>query len=464
MGIDRGFGEMVATTTFQIGVKRRAIPIWLMDRKTASQFAGIVLLAILSFAVSAVVMNRTWDARDWVRHTSEVRLGIDRVVWHLLALQQAAQALNPESESNDRFIRLREDVRNDLAELTGLTSDNAAQQLRIFELGAAFARYFAHLESMFAGIGGGELDRGLATAMAADVAQVSKLVAELRLEQDGLLKQRSARADALLAFTLPTLSSSAGLIVFLVVFVARSINRTLAESESALSQKDSELAAKDLMMREIDHRVRNSLNLVHSLMSFQMRRTADAAARSLLSEAANQVLVVARVHERLYKYGSMEAVELGDYLRDLCTDVAAFSLPADAQAAIQLHSARAEVRAEEAIWLGLIVVELVTNAVKYGNPTLQSPILVDVSPDERELRVVVSDGGRGLPTGFDLQSSKGLGMQVVLLLVRQLHATLEVDPAWAGTRFILTVPVAKGEQIKGGQVPRKTFSQTSQAA
>src|ERR1700687_2928835 len=102
----------------------------------------------------------------------------------------------------------------------------------------------------------------------------------------------------------------------------------------------------------------------------------------------------------------MEAVELGEYLHSLCTDVATFSLPAESQAAIQLHSARAEVRAEQAIWLGLIVVELVTNAVKYGTPSLASPIMVDVSPDEKELRVVVSDGGAGLPAGFELKASK----------------------------------------------------------
>ena len=105
------------------------------------------------------------------------------------------------------------------------------------------------------------------------------------------------------------------------------------------------------------------------------------------------------------------------------------------------------------------MVELVTIAVKYSKPTLQSPIVVGVSPDEKELRVVVSDGGSGLPTEFDLQTSKGLGMQVVLLLVRQLHATLEVDPAWAGTRFILTVPLTAARQMK-----RNDLRQTDQAA
>jgi two-component sensor histidine kinase len=260
---------------------------------------------------------------------------------------------------------------------------------------------------------------------------------------------------------LPTLGFSAMFLAFLVAFVARLINRALRERETVLSEKDGELAAKDLMMREIDHRVRNSLNLIYNLMIFQQRKTtADSTARALLGDAANQVLVVARVHERLYKYGSMEAVELGEYLHSLCADVAAFSLPAEAQAAIQLHSACAQVRAEQAIWLGLIVVELVTNAVKYGNPSLQSPITVDVSPDERELRIVVSDGGAGLPAGFDMKASKGLGMQVVLLLVRQLHATLEVDPAWPGSRFILTMPLVTA-------VAKKTVDdliQTDQAA
>jgi two-component sensor histidine kinase len=438
---------MVAITTFQIGASRRAIPRWILDRKTAGQFAGIVFLAALSFAVSAIVMNRAWEARDWVRHTSAVQLGIDRIVWHLMTLQQAmqAQVLNPEAGRVERFVRLRDDVRDDLAEMARITGDNAFQQQGITELAAAFSRYFTNLEGIFGQGAGQDPDRNLALAMTADLDRLSKLVTEMRDQEDSLLKQRITRADALLAVLLPTLSFSAASIAFLVGFVARSINRALLERDTVLSEKEGELVAKDLMMREIDHRVRNSLNLIYNLMIFQQRKTAgDSAARGLLAAAANQVLVVARVHERLYKCGSMEAVELGEYLRNLCTDVAAFSLPAEAQAAIQLHSAHAEVRAEQAIWLGLIVVELVTNAVKYGNPSLQSPITVDVSPDEKELRIVVSDGGAGLPAGFDLQASKGLGMQVVILLVRQLHATLEVDPAWSGSRFILTMPLAAG--------------------
>jgi two-component sensor histidine kinase len=449
---------MVATTALEIGVKRRAVPIWLLDRKTAGQFASLVFLAVASLAVSAVVMNRAWDARDWVRQTSQAQLQIDRIVWHLMKLEQATwtqtlnTALKTAPEPSQRFVSIRGDVGDDLSELARLTTDDSYQQQRTAELGSGFGRYFANLDRIFAQDAGGDINRSLVLATAADVARLSQLVTEMRDHEDGLLKRRTRRADILLTALFPTLSFAAAVIAFLVVFAARWIGRTLRERETVLSRMDSELAAKDLMMREIDHRVRNSLNLVYNLMTFQQRRTIDPGARSLLTEAANQVLVVARVHERLYKYGSMEAVELGDYLRGLCSDVAAFSLPAEAQAAIQLHTARAELRAEEAIWLGLIVVELVTNALKYGSPSLQSPIVVDVSPDEKELRVVVSDGGAGLPLGFDLRTSKGLGMQVVVLLVRQLHATLEVDPAWAGTRFILTVPLSAVGPTKRGEL------------
>ncbi|MDB5517116.1 MAG: hypothetical protein JWQ17_3874 [Tardiphaga sp.] len=435
---------MVTTTTLGTGAPRRAIPRWLIDRKTASRFAGVLLLATISFVVSAFVMNRSWEARDKVRYTYEIQLQIDRVVWHLMALQQAteAHALFPGMDDAPRLTRLCDDVRDDLSEVNRIAREDPLQRQRLVDLDVAVAHYFVTLQKIFTQNAAQNNHRELTLAMTVDVARVSKIVTEMRNHEDGLLRQRTIRADAFLMVLLPTLSFSVAVIAFLVVFVARSINRALRQDEIVLSEKNGELAAKDMMMREIDHRVRNSLNLIYNLMLFQQRRTTDdTVARCLLKEAASQVLVVARVHERLYRYGSMEAVELGGYLHDLCTDVASFSLPAEAQAAIQFHAGCAEVRAEEAIWLGLIVVELVTNAVKYGTPSLQSPITVEVSPDEKELRVMVSDGGAGLPKEFDLQTSKGLGMQVVLLMVRQLHATLEVDPAWAGTRLIVTVPL-----------------------
>jgi two-component sensor histidine kinase len=304
---------MVTTTTLGIGAHRRAIPRWLVDRKTASCFAGVVLLATISFVVSAFVMSRTWEARDKVRSTYEIQLQIDRIVWHLMALQQAtaAHALFPGMDDAPRLARLCDDVRDDLSEVNRIASEDPHQRQRLVDLGVAVARYFLTLQKIFAQDAAPNT-RDLTLAMTVDVARVSKFVTEMRSHEDGLLKERTIRADTFLMVLLPTLSFSVAVIAFLIVFVARSVNRALREGESVLSGKDVELAAKDMMMREIDHRVRDSLNLVYNLMLFQQRRTTDdSVARCLLKEAANQVLVVARVHERLYRHGSMEAVELG---------------------------------------------------------------------------------------------------------------------------------------------------------
>jgi two-component sensor histidine kinase len=148
------------------------------------------------------------------------------------------------------------------------------------------------------------------------------------------------------------------------------------------------------------------------------------------------------VHERLYAAGGPERLQIGAYLRDLCNDVAAYSLPEESRTAIRVTAVETHLPAEQLIWLGLVVVEFVTNALKYGSPDLNAPIVVDVASNGGELQVSVSDQGRGLPADFDPQASKGLGMEVVGLLVKQLHGTLRIDRDWAGARFIVTMPVA----------------------
>jgi two-component sensor histidine kinase len=128
-------------------------------------------------------------------------------------------------------------------------------------------------------------------------------------------------------------------------------------------------------------------------------------------------------------------------LRDLCADVGAYSLPPDSRAAIKVQAIESDLPAEQAVWLGLIVVEFVTNALKYAKPSLLAPILIEVTADAGQLRVSVADRGAGLPDAFDPFACTGLGMQVAVLLVRQLRGTLGIDRAWAGTRFVVTVPM-----------------------
>src|SRR3954447_21084040 len=121
---------MAASATARIGVHGGAIPRWILGQNTARAFVGIVFLAALSFIGSAVVLDRTLDARDRVQHSREVQLQIDRMVWDLMRLQQARQshALNPAGDATEGFVQLRDEVRGDLAETARVTADNLYQQ------------------------------------------------------------------------------------------------------------------------------------------------------------------------------------------------------------------------------------------------------------------------------------------------------------------------------------------------
>jgi two-component sensor histidine kinase len=436
---------MGASRAFDLTAARRPVPRWTIGRRTALALVGIVILAIVSFVLTAILIERVLNAQNRVARSHEVQLKIDEIVWDILVIQEATRAytISGDPDQAIRFDRFQTEIGDDIASVTQLTKDNPHQQELIASLATASGRYLADVRPIFALRRANDLDRARALALSADASGLSSVVAKMREHEDERLEGRAKRQKTFSLVVYPSLLLSGLLIALLVGIAAASINRSTRAQAIALSDKDGLLASKDMLMREVDHRVRNNLGLIYNLMTFKQRRTrGDAIPRSYLAEAANQVLTVARMHERLYKSGAANRIEIGGYVRDLCEDVAAFSLATEARAAIQVRAVDSEVASEHAIWLGLIVAELVTNALKYANPTAQSPIVVEIEADDSQLRVIVSDRGAGLPASFDPLSSGGLGMQIVCLLVRQLRASLAVDTAWSGARFVVTVPVA----------------------
>ncbi len=191
-----------------------------------------------------------------------------------------------------------------------------------------------------------------------------------------------------------------------------------------------------MLLKEINHRVKNSLAIVSSLLGMQARESDNDEVRSRLEEAVSRVTTIARAHERLYQTRDFEHLDIGAYLRDVCAD-----LPCGPE-----HDLRVEVRTatriatDQAISLSLIVVELVTNAVKYAYPDDQGgPIWISVTRTGKRLIVSVRDEGVGLPPGFDMHSAKGLGMRLVLGLVGQLEAKVEVHHQSKGVEFVVLV-------------------------
>ncbi|NJS39399.1 MAG: PAS domain S-box protein [Rhodobacteraceae bacterium] len=196
--------------------------------------------------------------------------------------------------------------------------------------------------------------------------------------------------------------------------------------------------AKDVLLHEVNHRVKNSLQLVTSLLSLQASRSQHDDVRQGLLDASKRIAVIARIHQRLYSTGDHDAINLGELLCDLARDnVSAHG--GDGQIAIITDCDSFNVGLDQAVPLALCATELITNAVKYafaGRDTGTIRLSAKRSADG-SVEIIVADDGIGLPPDFDPRQSPGLGMRIVNALVSQLRADFDVASSAAGSRFIL---------------------------
>jgi len=215
------------------------------------------------------------------------------------------------------------------------------------------------------------------------------------------------------------------------------LQAALAREEALLLEKGALLRRQEALAQEFEHRLSNSLQLVSSLLTLQCRTAATPEAAEQLSVAARRVGAVGRVHCRLHLLDNQERVEFRQYLQGLCEDLADLLLHEPSSRSIIVQSPNFEIPTALGIPLGFIVNELITNATKYakGNITIR---LETTTPANHSLSVL--DDGPGLPPGFDPTNSTGLGMRIILLLVKQIGGELHIFPGGkdCGARFMIT--------------------------
>ena len=200
------------------------------------------------------------------------------------------------------------------------------------------------------------------------------------------------------------------------------------------------VADKDMLSKEIDHRVRNSITLIAGLLSMQGRTSQSNEVRQALDVASARLIAVARIHERLYKGKEIGIVEFGTYLEEICRDLRTSLRHSDMTMAIKTTACNLSV--DQAIPLGLVLNELVTNAFKHCADS-KATISVDLECDAKRLTLTVSDTGVGMPSNYDPLIKEGLGMKVIDMLVRQLNGSLVLPAAGATARFQVNVPLMR---------------------
>jgi two-component sensor histidine kinase len=211
------------------------------------------------------------------------------------------------------------------------------------------------------------------------------------------------------------------------------------ERQQADAALQEALEHQALLTREMSHRVKNSLTSVVGLLRVQARSAQSRDVKNALEDASLRVATIAQVHDHLWRSSHVGFVELADFMSELCKKL---NSTTDGHT-LHCHADPMLISADHAIPLGLLINELVTNAVKYAYPRGAGKIEINAREVDGHLQVEVSDRGIGLPDGFDIdQPRDSLGFKVITGLLRQLQGNLTVasnDPT--GARFLLNLPI-----------------------
>jgi two-component sensor histidine kinase len=199
------------------------------------------------------------------------------------------------------------------------------------------------------------------------------------------------------------------------------------------------LDRQQLLVKEVNHRVNNSLSIVASMLHLHASVAESNDVRHELREAASRIAAIARAHQRLYKSDRIDTLDLGAYLADVCKELDE-SMPA-CEIRVSVEEG-IDIQTDRAIPAVLLINELITNAAKYAYPAGNCKVWVRLSREPKDTVVIsVRDEGVGLPPSFDIKSGRRLGMRLVDSFAQQLQGNLQVLRKEPGTEFILTVPI-----------------------
>jgi two-component sensor histidine kinase len=215
--------------------------------------------------------------------------------------------------------------------------------------------------------------------------------------------------------------------------------REIAERKAIEARITASLAEKDVLLKEIHHRVKNNLQVISSLLYLQSRQIRDPASAEMFEESRHRVRSMALVHERLYQAPDLARVDFAEYVRSLISYLYQSYSVAPDRVRVDVQVEPMDLGIDIAIPCGLILNELVTNALKHAFPA-DSEGRIQVAfqrCDPDTFQLTVGDNGVGLPAGQDVWRNGSLGLQLVRTLVEQLEGTLDLDSG-PGIRFSIT--------------------------
>ncbi|EGJ29687.1 MULTISPECIES: histidine kinase dimerization/phosphoacceptor domain -containing protein [Moorena] len=215
----------------------------------------------------------------------------------------------------------------------------------------------------------------------------------------------------------------------------------ITERKQAENQVRASLTEKEVLLKEIHHRVKNNLQIISSLLRLQSRKVEDPQALSLFKDSQHRVQSMALIHQQLYQSPNLAQINFGKYIQTLTNNLFRSYGINPQTIALNIEVTTAPLTIDVAIPCGLIINELVSNSLKYAFPENQEGKMeISLSSDQQgQLILKVSDNGIGLPDNLDFQSTKSLGLSIVRNLTAQLGGNIILDCS-QGTRLEIKFP------------------------
>ncbi|MEI7672404.1 MAG: histidine kinase dimerization/phosphoacceptor domain -containing protein, partial [Deltaproteobacteria bacterium] len=197
------------------------------------------------------------------------------------------------------------------------------------------------------------------------------------------------------------------------------------------------LREKEVMLKEIHHRVKNNLQIIVSLLKMQSRHAGDEILADIFRECQDRIRAMAAVHALLYESENLAEINFGDYIREMANQLLRSYQESSVRISLSIHAGKVMLAIDAAIPLGLIINELLSNALKYAFPgDRRGEIKIEMDKMENGMRFLLADNGIGLPQDMDFRNTTTMGLKLVNMLVEQLEGTIE-QVVNGGTGFLI---------------------------
>lgn len=209
--------------------------------------------------------------------------------------------------------------------------------------------------------------------------------------------------------------------------VGMAVSRDITERKAAEVQLKKSLQEKEMLLKEIHHRVKNNFMIISSLLNLQSGYIDDERSQELLLESQTRVRSMALIHERLYQSTDLKTLDFGSYIRSLSTELFHTYKAEKSNITLNFNVQNSVLDINIAIPLGLIINELITNSLKHAfQDHKKGEINVCFNPLEEYYEFIVKDNGIGFPEGIDIHTTNSLGLQIINILTAQINGQIEL--------------------------------------